>query len=52
MIVELPPGNLIGFVNDHNMRWIFDMGNNGHDKGQGGKHLILPPDYQGNVPAG
>ncbi len=24
----------------------------GPDKGQGGKHLILPPDYKGEVPSG
>jgi len=52
MVVELPPGSFIGFVNDHNMRWVLDMGTNGPDKGQGGKHLVLPPDYQGDVPAG
>jgi len=28
------------------------MGNNVPDKGQGGKHLVLPPDYKGNIPAG
>jgi hypothetical protein len=34
------------------MGWVLDMGNNGPNKGQGGKHLVLPPDYKGNVPAG
>jgi hypothetical protein len=52
MVIELPPGNFIGLANDHNMRWVLDMGTNGPDKGQGGKHLILPPDYKGNVPNG
>jgi hypothetical protein len=52
IVIELPPGNFIGFVNDHNTRWVLDMGNNGPDKGQGGKHLVLPPDYKGNIPAG
>ena len=52
MVVELPPGKFIGFANDHNMRWVLDMGTNGPDKGQGGKHLILPPDYNGTVPTG
>jgi hypothetical protein len=52
MVIELPPGNFIGLVNDHNTRWVLDMGNNGPDKGQGGKHLVLPPDYKGNIPAG
>lgn len=52
IVFELPPGNFIGFANDHNFRWIVDMGLNGPDKGQGGKYLILPPDYQGDVPTG
>ena len=52
MVVELPPGPFIGFVNDHNMRWVQDMGTIGPEKGQGGKHLILPPDYTGAVPEG
>ena len=34
------------------MGWVLDMGNNGPNKGQGGKHLVLPQDYKGNVPAG
>ena len=52
MVVELPPGPFIGFVDDHNMRWVQDMGTIGPEKGQGGKHLILPPDYKGEVPEG
>jgi len=52
MVVELPPGPFIGFVDDHNMRWVQDMGTIGPEKGQGGKHLVLPPDYKGEVPSG
>jgi hypothetical protein len=52
VVIEVAPGRFMGFVNDHNMRWISDMGIYGPDKGQGGKHLILPPDYTGDVPAG
>ena len=52
MVIELPPGLFIGFVNDHNCRWVLDMGTIGPDKGKGGKHLILPPDYKGTVPEG
>ena len=29
-----------------------DIGNAGPDKGQGGKYLLLPPDYTGGVPDG
>lgn len=52
MVVEIPKGPYIGFVDDHNMRWVLDMGIIGPDKGKGGKHLILPPDYEGEVPGG
>ena len=52
MVVEVPPGPFIGFVDDHNMRWVQDMGTIGPDKGKGGKHLILPPGYEGEVPSG
>ncbi len=43
MVVEIPAGPYIAFVDDHNMRWVQDMGLIGPDKGKGGKHLILPP---------
>jgi len=52
MVIDLPPGKFLGLVQDHNMRWIVDMGLIGPDNGQGGKYLILPPDYQGDVAAG
>jgi hypothetical protein len=52
MVVELPPGPFIGFVDDHNMRWVLDMGTIGPERGKGGKHLVLPPDYTGAMPEG
>jgi len=52
MVIELPPGPFIAFVDDHNMRWVQDMGTIGPEKGKGGKHLILPPGYKGEVPSG
>ena len=51
-VIELPPGPFIGLVNDHHQGWVLDMGLPGPDAGKGGKHLILPPGYQGKVPAG
>jgi hypothetical protein len=50
--VELPAGPLIGVANDWNFRWVMDMGLPGPDAGKGGKHIILPPDWKGEVPAG
>jgi hypothetical protein len=52
MVIELPPGPFIGLVNDHNQGWVLDMGLPGPDAGKGGRHLVLPPDYKGEVPAG
>ncbi|WP_369049030.1 DUF1254 domain-containing protein [Tenacibaculum sp. UWU-22] len=51
MVVEAPPGLLGGF-NDAWFRYINDIGVFGPDKGKGGKFLVLPPDYEGNIPKG
>ncbi|AJP57504.1 hypothetical protein UC34_11670 [Pandoraea vervacti] len=50
MLIDLPQGAFIGLVNDHNQGWVADLGLPGPDAGKGGKHLILPPGYQGKVP--
>jgi len=52
MVIELPPGPIMSSTNDLNQRWVMDMGLPGPDKGQGGKHLLLPPGYKEVVPAG
>lgn len=52
MVIELPPGALMWTVNDLHQRWVLDMGLPGPDRGQGGKHLILPLGYDGDVPEG
>ncbi|HJZ58204.1 MAG TPA: DUF1254 domain-containing protein [Gemmataceae bacterium] len=51
-VVEMPPGSFIGLANSHHQGWIMDMGIPGPDAGKGGKHLILPHDYKGEVPQG
>ncbi|HEX4606800.1 MAG TPA: DUF1254 domain-containing protein [Urbifossiella sp.] len=51
-VIELPPGPFIGLANDHHQRWVLDVGLPGPDGGKGGKHLVLPPGYMGDVPAG
>ena len=50
LVVELPPGPLIVCSMDINQRWVADMGLPGPDAGNGGRHLLLPPDYSGTVP--
>jgi hypothetical protein len=46
-VVEVPSGSGPGTVNDAFFRFVIDMGAPGPDRGQGGKYLILPPDYDG-----
>ena len=51
VVVESPP-NTLGMINDMFFRYVTDLGNAGPDKGQGGKYLVLPPDYEGEIPEG
>lgn len=51
MVMEVPP-DVLGLVNDFWSRYVIDIGRAGPDKGTGGKFLILPPDYTGDVPQG
>jgi hypothetical protein len=63
LVIEVPPG-LQGIIDDFWQRpipsvgeidgrkWSGDVGLPGPDKGKGGKYLILPPDYTGEVPPG
>jgi hypothetical protein len=39
-------------VDDHHQRWIMDMGIPGPDAGRDGEHLVLPPGYDADLPAG
>jgi hypothetical protein len=50
MVLELPPGALVGIIEDFWQRSISDVGLPGPDGGKGGKFLILPPGYKGEVP--
>ncbi len=51
MVIETPP-NVLGFVNDAWFQYVMDFGNAGSDEGKGGKFLIVPPGYDGNIPDG
>jgi hypothetical protein len=46
-VVEIPPKCGPGTLNDAFFRFVVDMGAPGPDRGQGGKYLILPPNYNG-----
>ncbi len=51
-VIEVPPETGPGTVNDAFFRFVIDTGPPGPDKGEGGKYLILPPGYEGEVPDG
>lgn len=51
MVIETPP-DVLGIIDDHWFKYVTDFGRLGPDKGQGGKFLILPPGYEGEVPDG
>ncbi len=51
VVVESPP-NTLGLLDDFWFQYVTDLGNAGPDKGQGGKFLFLPPDYEGEEPDG
>jgi hypothetical protein len=50
-VIEIPP-EMLGFLDDAWQRFVGDFGYPGPDKGMGGKYLILPPGYNGEVPDG
>ena len=53
VVIEMPANPLLlGFVNDHNMKAIQNVGGIGPEKGQGGKHLVVPVNYKGDIPTG
>ena len=50
-VIEIPPG-MLGFLNDAWQRYVGDMGVTGPDQGKGGKYLVIPPGYEGDIPDG
>lgn len=50
-VLEVPPG-MLGFLDDAWQRFVGDIGVTGPDKGKGGKYLIIPPGYTGEIPDG
>ncbi|MGB5405055.1 MAG: DUF1254 domain-containing protein [Robiginitalea sp.] len=49
MVIETPP-DVLGIIDDHYFKYVADFGRLGPDKGQGGKFLIVPPGYEGDIP--
>jgi len=51
IVINLPTG-VLGLMDDAAFQYVGDFGPLGPDKGKGGKYLILPPGYEGEVPDG
>jgi len=43
---------MLGILNDMAFHYMTDLGVAGPDKGKGGKFMVLPPGYEGDVPDG
>ncbi len=56
VVLEVPAksdkASLYGQIVDHWQWAIADVGPIGKDRGEGGKYLLLPPDYKGDIPKG
>jgi hypothetical protein len=50
-VIEVPPA-MLGFLDDGWQRFVGNMGVTGPDKGKGGKYLVVPPGYTGDIPDG
>ena len=50
-VIDLPPG-MLGILDDMAFQYMVDLGVAGPDKGKGGKYLVLPPGYKGDIPKG
>jgi hypothetical protein len=50
IVVEIPPGAIVGIIDDFWQRSIADVGLPGPDGPKGGKFLLLPPGYKGDTP--
>ena len=50
-MIEVPPG-MLGFLDDAWQRFVGNMGVTGPDEGKGGKYLVMPPGYTGDIPDG
>jgi len=51
LVVETPP-NTLGIFDDFWFNYISDFGLPGPDRGMGGKYLLVPPGYDGELPTG
>ncbi|MCR9087850.1 MAG: DUF1254 domain-containing protein [Rhodobacteraceae bacterium] len=51
VVIEVPPG-ILALLDDAEFTYVADFGPLGPDEGKGGKYLLLPPGFEGDVPEG
>ena len=55
MVIEVPPrgdkAQLFGSIVNAWQRPLVDVGPSGEDAGKGGKYLVVPPNYKGDIPS-
>lgn len=51
VVLDVPPG-ILALMDDAAFQYVADFGPLGQDEGKGGKYLLLPPGYEGEVPDG
>ena len=50
VVVDVPPGAIVGLIDDFWQRSATDVGLPGPHGDKGGKFLLVPPDYKGELP--
>ena len=54
VVVEIPalgaPSGILGTIDDMWFRWVTDVGLPGPDRGEGGRYLLVGPDYEVHFP--
>jgi len=50
VVIEIPPGAIVGLIDDFWQRSIADVGLPGPDGAKGGKFLLVPPGHTGDIP--
>jgi hypothetical protein len=51
VVVEIPPGPIMGVIDDMNFQFVTNLGLVGEEEGAGAKYLLVPPDNDVEVPS-
>lgn len=50
VVLDIPPGPVMGVVDDMNFQFVTNMGLVGDEAGSGARYLLVPPGYDGEIP--